>query len=281
MTSRRLLIVIAAVAAGLIASFLIYQYVGSLEDKAAESNQKISVAVAKAQIKRGVEAASAITEQRIVNQQRPRLDVPDSAIVRPEELKGLVAVYDIAPGTVLTSSMFVKSDELRNTNSTILGEGMIAVSLLIDSARNVAGLVNPGDYVNIMARGICTTDAAGSIKLKMTQEIDKNNPTEQSCVGMLYQKSKILAVDKSLGDEVATEADANKQETKQNQTNNLYTLEVPADVGQKIVAAPPGSHYLQLVRGDYQAAPMAPEISVIDLPGITGASPAPAAQAGQ
>lgn len=273
MSSRRLLIVIGALAAGLIAAALIFQYMSSLQNEAADENQKVTVAIAQAKIAKGGDATKAIAENAISTAQRPRLDIPEGAVVRPEELKSLVAAVDIQAGTVLTPSMFVQPNELRDTNSTVLGEGMVAMSLSIDPVKSVSGLIKPGDFVNIMARGSCISGAGGALNLVIGVNKD---PAAVSCTGMLFQKAKVLGVGKSLGSVVGAPADANgATTTTAPQGSDLVTFEVPVEVAQRLASVNPGETYLQLVRSDYAPKTVTPDKAFVPLEGASGVTPYP------
>ena len=61
----------------------------------------------------------------------------------------------------MTTTKFAGSGSAANSNSDVLEEGNVAVSITVDSARGVSGLVQPGDYVNL-SLNLVAVDAEGN-----------------------------------------------------------------------------------------------------------------------
>lgn len=284
MSSRRTLILIGALVVGAIAALLIFNYVGSIEEKAQGDAQLVSVVIAAGDVKKGSEANGVIDGGLITIGERRRVDLPANAVARVEDIRGQVATLDIAPGTIITASMFASAVDLTDSNSSILRDGMVAVTVSTDQVRSVAGLVKPGDYVNIMVSGNCVLASDGKPALAGEEGATPtegasapagSNATATGCVGQLFQKARILAIGRSFGTPVAAApADPNvAPTTTEAPTSDMITFEVPAEQAQYIAAAGQGMMYLALLRPDYKVAPMNPALFPLPLAGSAGLTP--------
>lgn len=257
MSSRRTLILIGSIVMGALAAFMIFNYVSSKEDEAKGSSQRVSVVVVKGAIDAGTKADVAIADGRIGVAERPQVDLPANAVFQIADIKGRVASIGLSPGEVVTANKFVNSD-VANSRSNVLEKGQIAVTASVDEIRSVAGLVQPGDYVNMM------TDVNGKVT-------------------MLYQKVRVLAVGKSFGSSVAASTGPvvpgqAAPTTTQPQASNLVTFGLPPDAAQVVVAAADsGSLRLALVRPDYEPVDLPAFTTNVDAvtPGAQGKTPYP------
>lgn len=236
MGSRRTLILVGAIAVGAIAAFLIIRYVGGVEDRANSQGELVSVVVVKADIARGEKADDAIAGGKLEMGSRRRADLPANAVTRPEDVVGMVAAIEMAPGEVVTVSKFVSENNLSSSKSNVLEPGQVAITISVDQTRSVAGLVQPGDFVNLMFKA---DDADGSSR---TQH--------------LFQKVKVLAIGQSLGSPVAATAAPGVPSTTAPVASDLVTLEVPPEASALIASASDKSIRLTLVRPDYQPRPL-------------------------
>ena len=290
MSSRRTFILVGALAVGAVAALLIFQYVGSIEEKAQGDSQVVAVVIAKGDIAKGTEANGLIDGGVIGMGDRRRADVPQNVITRVEDIKGQLSALDLAPGTIITSSMFASSIDLTDSNSSVLSEGMVAVTVSADQVKSVAGLVKPGDYVNVMVSGKCVLGADGKPTLGEADGASGGgdtpapatgtgapaNPTSTSCVGQLFQKARILAIGRSFGTPVAAAAPADPAAaptTTEAPTSDMITFEVPAEQSQYVAAAGQGMIYLALVRPDYKPVPINPAMFPLPLFGAAGFTP--------
>ena len=168
MSSRRTLILVAAVVIGALASFLVYGYVSGVQDEAYDDAQRLEVYVVKQTIPKGTYGEEATAAKLIVKDQIPKKFYPPNAIKDPSvDLGGKVAVNDLAVNQVITTDMFADpatvSSSFADRLEKINDEDQVAISISVDTVRGVSGLLQPGDYVNIMSTEICQNgESAGS-----------------------------------------------------------------------------------------------------------------------
>jgi hypothetical protein len=142
----------------------------------------------------------------------------------------------------------------------------------------VAGLLQPGDFVNIMAVKICqSNEGVGGGEGGGTAGDDAAEgeaAPDDGCVlsedvlfsrqaRYIYQKVQVLAIDQtpvSLPGEVTTTSDEEVAAEPANANNGdgLVTLIVPAKGAQYVASLPPENIYLSLVSRDYKPVTQTP-----------------------
>jgi pilus assembly protein CpaB len=258
---------VGAIVVGAIAALLILKYVNGVEDRAATDTQMVPVVIVSGDIAKGETADAAIAASKIEVGNRRRIDLPANAVSRLEDIVGQTATIDMTAGEVVTIPKFSGGSDLSSSRSNALQPGNVAVTVSFDSTRGVAGLVQPGDYVNIL---VDTTVTAAADETGAPAE-----PGSSGSVGAtyLYQKVKILALGTDLGTQVASSDPT--ATTVPPAASDLVTFEVPPEAASVLSAASQKSLRLSLVRPDYQPHPI-PAIQIdpnLGLPGEQGHTP--------
>lgn len=282
MSQRRTLILVAAIVIGMVAALLVYNYVNSVEDDAIGDAKLVPVYLVKQKILRGSggnEASLSIVKDNIQTKFRP-----DNAITNLEDIAGKVAVTDLVPNQVVVSDMFVDASDPRAQASfserldQINGTDQVAVTINVDSIRGVAGLINPGDYVNISVTEVVqvgNTDDGGANVEGGTTQSDRLFAQQART---LYQKVRVLAVGQSAAPLVGQAADETETTTPVN--TGQITLIVPSKAAAYIMSVPGNQLYLTLVAPDYEPVPQEPIDLNALLPGEDDQQLTPYGQAG-
>ncbi len=147
---NRGLTVLAAVAFGAVASAAAYSEAHSTEQKAFNGSTLTSVYVLKGTVARDESAVAASSQGLITAAQMPRQFVPVGAVTNLSTLGGRVAAADFSAGEVVVGSMFVPAAAVTGRAATLLTHGDVAVSVSVDQAQGVAGLIEPGDKVDVL-----------------------------------------------------------------------------------------------------------------------------------
>ncbi|MFW2382125.1 MAG: hypothetical protein ACN4GZ_10230, partial [Acidimicrobiales bacterium] len=273
MNSRRTIILFVAIAMAGLAAMGLLIYIRGIEDNVYAGRELVSVWVAEGNIPQG--ASGSDLEQRglIVEKPIPAEFAPDAAIAVPgEEIVGLVAVNAIPAEQTIVKGMFAAPQVVatgvtdRLEERTIDEENerrrdMTTYTFSAGGQNAVAGLLEPGDFVNIMTRyGAPTVDAeAQGEESEATdgEEVTEETPASgRQLVGvykndaaMVYQKAEILAIGTALP---ATVESAEGGEAAP--AGGLITLAVPVDVAQIMHAL--DDFYLTLVSPDYEPWPI-------------------------
>ena len=142
-----------------------------------------------------------------------------------------------------------------------LEENHVAYTISVDSASAVAGLLVPGDLVDIFA-SIDTSAADGEAPTAGdagTFGIDAR---------LLYHQVRILAIGTQAAPQPGEQAAADGTAAPAPATSGLITLDLPIDAAQ-LIASIPGALSLALTGPDYQAQPI-PQIDPGDLQNLPG-----------
>ena len=260
---------------GGLAAFLTLNYVKGVENENAAKNQLVDVLVAKGPIPKGTSADAALAANQIAVDKRRQADLPAQAVRRNAEIAEQVASVDLGGGEIITSTMFVADSDLTGSKSTSLDKGNVAITISVDDAAGVAGLIQPGDSINIMA-GVKPEedgDAAGG------EGITGGEGGYQLATPAVYafQNIKVLAVGQSLGVPVAQTAEGAPAEEQPQASSGLITVQLPPEQAVLLAGIRSSSLYLTLNRPDYEIVPV-PFLPVLPaLPGEAGTSAYPEA----
>ncbi|MBI2704089.1 MAG: Flp pilus assembly protein CpaB [Actinobacteria bacterium] len=301
MSSRRTLILLAALAVGLVAAVLLYVYISGIENRAIEGARRVPVFYATADIKRGTPGEDAVKNTDIQQGQIPQNFKPATAITNTDEVNKKVALFDIPANTVILQNMFVDpSTTSISFRQRLKRPDQVAISIQSDQMRAVGGFLVGGDEVNMftMVTTKATTDTGGTGEGNQPANQPANQNTAQGTAQcaqkdgfgqcafaftkkarMLYQKVQILAVGQNAqllpGESTASSASGesgSSQQTQQKSTsnNNIFTLNVPPEAAEWIASAQEtnGALYLSLVAEDYKPFPVQPVPDiVVETPG--------------
>ncbi len=169
------IILVLAAAFGLAAAYGFYQYTAGLEKNYKSTGDYVPVAVAKTMIP----ARQVITEQMVTFREIPAKYVSPSALGSPGEALGKIARGDIYPGEQIIKNKILSPNDPGDGLAMLVEPGRRAVTVAVNDVTGVAGLLKPGDRVDILG-----TVSTGAGKEPITSTI--------------LQDIKILAVNKSM-----------------------------------------------------------------------------------
>lgn len=258
MSSRRWVILAVAVLLGVIAGGLVYNYVQGVEDDVNEEARRVEVYKVVSAIPKGTFAEDAFANEWIVKAEIAAEFRPGTAITDPTDIAGQVAISDLPVNQVVVTDQFASQASQLATFSELLQQNQVAITISVDQVRGVAGLLVPGDFVNVLL-----TDGAG--QLGGEDGVDADGAPVADAGGTiapdaryLYQKVQILAIGQQRelqpGETVTTNPDGSPVV----QSTGLLTLAVPVDAAQWIASASTGQLYLTLVSKDYTPVPVSP-----------------------
>jgi pilus assembly protein CpaB len=222
------MILIVAVAVAAVAAVVTYGWLNGVQDRAYDDAKLVRVFKVTKDIEKGTAGEQAIQSEAIKSDRAPQEFRPANALTDVNVIRGRVALTKLSAGQILVDGMFVDPRVAQVTAAQRIPAGQVAVTVSVDSVRGVAGLLVPGDKVDIMVN---------------------NGPSLQ----MLFQNVNILFI----GTTAAPEAGETQEVAAA--ASNLITFAVPPVAAQKIVqAAATGGIYLALVPPDNQPAPVPP-----------------------
>ena len=272
MSSRRTIILVAAIVVAALATYVLLNYVRGVEEKAKPN--PVSVYMISDQIKRGtpgVDVKSTLIKKAVI----PAEYRPDTVVADLNELDGKVAVIDLQPNQILVQGMFVEGERLNTSFKDKITGDNVAVALSFDTVRAVGGYVKPGDEVNLlMVDSVQETSSGTSATAAPTggaaqqpggkaavQQARQQGLNYESDVRYFYEKVRILAIGaevlRSPG-ETANASTANGTTTEGPSSGGVIVFLVPPDVAQRLLAAGSGSLYMTLPSETWKPVPVQP-----------------------
>lgn len=218
---------VAALLAAAIAAFANFAYLSSVQDRAYENAERLKVFVVGKDIPKGLPGENALQEEYVKADEIPREFRPATAITDPTTIRAKVAITNLSVGQVVVEGMFVDPKIAQVSFSQRIPSGMVAITVSIDQVRGVAGLLVPGDMVNIMI------DDGG----------DKR---------FLFQNVPIIAIGSSAAPQAGETAPA------VNPGSGLITFAVPPLSAAKLALASTKDMYFTLVPPDNQPVDVPP-----------------------
>lgn len=148
--TRRGLAVVAAVALAGVATWALTGYVRGVEAETLAQGEPVEAFVAKDTIPAGTTAEQAIAAGLVVKQPVPRRNVPAGAIGALGDIEGRVTTANITRGEEIVGDRFVLPSAV--ITGLEIPDGHHAVSVQVGVPEGVAGFVEPGDRVGVIAR---------------------------------------------------------------------------------------------------------------------------------
>lgn len=218
MLSKRPTVLIAAVLA-VIAGVAAYAEVHGAQQRAYKNTTLTTVYAASRTVPREESLSQAVSQGIIKATKMPLQFRPAGAVTATTAgtLAKDEATFNIPAGTVVTADMFAAPQALASVAAETVPPGDVAISVSVDQVHGVAGLIQPGDKVDIL--------------------VDVNG-TES----YLYQSVPVLAVGTTLvtasssAREASADASANSGNGTQ-QTNNVITFAVTPAAAARIALA--------------------------------------------
>ena len=226
MSARRTLIIIIAIALGVVAAVATVLYVNSVQSRANHNAKLVAVYQVARDIPRNTTGDTAIAAGLVKTGKIPKAFYPATAVTNINAIKGKVASAAIPAGAVLVDGQFVDQKTAQaNFSATNIPAGQVAVSISVDSLHAVGGLIVPGDKVDLMEFG-------GGAALPANPTAAQTAAAENGKFAhFFYQNVSVVAI----GAAVAPTPGSTTAAT--NPGSSVFTLAVPADAAERILLA--------------------------------------------
>jgi pilus assembly protein CpaB len=247
------LVVAAVVALG--SSVGLVRYASGAQDRAVEATQPVPVMIASQDVPAGMQFSAAWNQGLITMSETLQSLRPETAVLDPKALDGLVATAALSRGQLVVQGSFVDpaatEDPGPPTFANDLPDGTVAVSFEAASASAVSDLIRPGDHVNLLvqvpnASVLGLPDSGGAAVVHVFQDL------QIIAIGAVLKPKKD-----------ATEAPANPG-------TGLYTVAIPAeDSARLLLLAHEYDLYLTLVGPKNTPGAIPPIADKDALPAVT------------
>jgi len=214
---KRLIIIISAVILAGIAVFLIGIYLNQ-ERQAIQMQTKTelsrmremqaTVLVATKDMPKGTTIESVMFETKVI----PKEYLQPQAVSYAERIIGMLTLVPISKGEQITLSKLASAKQATTTSLAMATPvGKRAISISVDNASSLMGMIRPGDYVDVI----------GLIPVPV--QTAEGKQATQAAVMSLFQNVLVLAV----GRDLATPSTADRRYSKEAETvssSPLFTL---------------------------------------------------------
>jgi pilus assembly protein CpaB len=234
---RKKILIVVAIACGVLAALLGRAYIADKETElkkqmvlvkqreakelAAKQLNKVSVLVAARNIKPGVP----ILPEDLTTQEVPEEYLQPGAIKSSFNIIGRVVQVPIIPGEQILIGKLGAPPEKPKILSEITPKGKRAVPVVVDNITSLAGLLQPGDYVDALA---IITPPQGSylyaLAVDNTSGVQQSSKNESKLVTLpLFQNVLVLAVGSDMGS-ASSGSRSDKPKEKVKGADNTVTL---------------------------------------------------------
>lgn len=145
----RIVIIVAAVALGVVAAVLAANYLRGARADIASQNQPVEVLVAQKDLPRGLSSEQLVAQGLVKTEKIPGQFVAADAVSSPRVIANQVLATSVGAGEQLTRSRFDYPADAGL--SYTVPDGYVAITLAVDDVSGVAGLLKPGDSVIVFS----------------------------------------------------------------------------------------------------------------------------------
>jgi Flp pilus assembly protein CpaB len=248
-SSRRTLILLGAIAIGVIAAFALFNYVSGIEDRERGDAELVPVLKADQPIARGISGGEAFDAGDINEGKIPREVRPEGFVSTIDEIAGQVALFEIPAGSVLVKNMFVDpSQTVVSFRERLRDDGSrVAVSFSVTQVQGVADLLVPGDEISMFT----IQEDSGDEEQAQPGDLDLNRAR------LVYSDVHILAIGQTpIQAPGETTSDDDSSSTTDEVQHGLITVDVPIQAAQIIMSMPPNQWYLTLNPSNFNPEPL-------------------------
>lgn len=148
--NKRAIAIVIAIVLAAVATAALFSYVQGVEQEALAEVEPVEVLVAKDTILAGTSAEQAMSQGLIGKDSIPKRTVAEGAVVSVDQISGKVATVNLAKGEQILTTRFASVQEA--TDLAEIPEDRQAISVDVALIPAVAGRVNPGDHVSVIAQ---------------------------------------------------------------------------------------------------------------------------------
>ena len=150
MTSKRTVVVAVAVAVGVVASVLSYVFLNNAQNNAYHNAKLVYAYVITKPIPRTLSGVDAANGGYLEQKKVPAEFRPASAVTNLSAIRDQAADANLPAGEIVVSGMFESPDTIASVAAETVPAGDVAISVSVDQVHGVAGLIQPGDKVDIL-----------------------------------------------------------------------------------------------------------------------------------
>ena len=249
MGSRKILMLVGSILIGALAGFALLNYVQGVEDDVRQETARVEVWVVSQPVPAGTTAADVERTGRLELREIESTFRPNNAVTDLSQIEGRVAVGNLAANQILVQGMFDDPEVVETTFADLIQPDHVAISLNISPDRAVAGFVNPGDFVDVIALG----DPLPPLGEEDAFDTAARQTPYQRPARYLYRGVRIIAINDKLVGDGSSSADDDSADTTDAAIEALrITIAGPSDSAQRILSVPESNLVLGLLPQNWE-----------------------------
>jgi len=161
-----------------------FTYQQELKRRLQAQATQTKVFIAKNDIPKGVPIEASMVEAKAI----PEQYIQPKAATSLERIEGMVTAQTIAKGEQITLNQLLSTQQASGESLAMATPvGKRAISIMVDNIASLAGMMRPGDYVDVIGM------------IPMPAQTPEGKPTTQIVAMPLFQNVLVLAVGQELG----------------------------------------------------------------------------------
>lgn len=207
MSNKKVLLL--ALLCGLLTAVALNFYLQSVKDSVTNvKTKKVAIAAVR------IPAQTLITAEKVAFKALPIEYVHGSAVSDLSQVVGYTSRAEIEAGETILQTKLAPKESTRNTLAYTVPLGMRAISISVNEQTGVAGLLKPGDRVDVL----------GTVDIEITSADPNVNTVKETKTHVILQNAPVLAVGANFNASGSTGGE--EQAKEQGKT---VTLAVPPD----------------------------------------------------
>jgi pilus assembly protein CpaB len=186
---RSKLIFILALIFGLLTALLLYKYLADTKE-ALENMEYVKIVVAAEDIP----AKTKVMEKMLTFKKIPKEYQHPNEIINPEDVVNKILLVPVTAGESIMSNQVLGPEERKEGLAYIVPNGKRALSIPVDEVSGVAGLIKPGDHVDILATLEINDTPFTSVPLQNIEVLAVGKKIDDSIGEPVEYKTVTLAV---------------------------------------------------------------------------------------
>lgn len=262
--SLRTAAIVIAIVLAVLATIALSGYVSSVEDRALQNVELVEAFVAKEMIPEGTSGSAAVASGLVDRTEVLRRTLPAGAVTQLDQIADQVAGADVLAGEILVSARFV--DPAAAQRDLEIPEGQVAMAVEVGIPPGVAGFIENGDRVSIIAH-IAVPDPNAEIDPNATGDEQAAQVEAQADprTEFLLHDVAVLNVGQRV---VVTTEEGQDEQVQRSESTMLMTLALdPQQAEQLAFAQFEGDLYFTLLSDPEDGHE--PGSRVVDTPGRT------------
>ncbi len=268
MGSRKIIMLIGSILIGALAGFALLNYVNGVEQDVRQETQRVEVWVISADVQAGTTAADVQGTNRLEIRQVESQFRPANAISDLSQIQGRIAVNNLAANQILVQGMFDDPEAIETTFADLIEPDQIAFTINMGSEQALGGLIEPGDFIDLIHRGTYTPPVGEADAFEVSaEESPYSRPAR-----FLYRGVRVIGVGEQY---IGAPVDDSLAPVEEESDSLRLTFAVPADAAQKILSVEETDLVLALHPEGWEPSSVPNEIPELiqlneDLPGENG-----------